>query len=284
MNRSSLRVNLLSWGKEPLVRFLLLGVLILSADRIIDRMHSPRGVEGGRVEVTADLREQLRRDFQLRNRRAMSPDEERAEVAKWVEEELLFRTALRLHMHEADTIVRRRLVQRMRFVHEDMLKVAEPTPAQLDAYIARHPTSGPNTVTFDHVFLARSKHPDLDADATATRAALSKGEAASGDSMPVPFATADQLEVELSKAIGPSVTSAIMAAPLNEWAGPFESAYGLHMVRVRSRAAKIASDATKRAEARRALMDEQQSKIEERLLAQMRTDFEVVGEEKLGAR
>jgi hypothetical protein len=263
-----------------LVRFVFLGAVLLVADGIRTRGDVPPE----RVEVTPALREQLRRDFQLRNRRSMTLAEERTEVTQWVDEELLFRMALRLGMHEADIIVRRRLVQRMRFLHEDMVKVAEPTEAQLSEWISGHPQKTSEAVTFDHVFLARSKHSNMPEDVQALRAALMRGELPAGDAMPVPFSTTSQREADLAHGVGPSVASAIMKAPLNDWIEPLESAYGTHLVRVRSRTSPPLPEPLVRSQARRGWMDVQGSQVQNQLLARLRSDFEVVGEESAEAQ
>src|SRR5690606_31157400 len=58
--------------------------------------------------------------------------------ALFVEDEVLYREAMALGLHAADPIVRRRLIQKMRFLLEDTAPIAEPTEAELAAYLKEH--------------------------------------------------------------------------------------------------------------------------------------------------
>src|SRR4029079_7510532 len=111
--------------REPLVHFAFFGGLLLWADHL--RRPPPPAAEGRRIVVTRRLSEELRGDFARRRGRPATAEEERQEIDHYVEEEALFRAALRLGLHESDTIVRRRLVQRMRFLEEDAAPLREPS-------------------------------------------------------------------------------------------------------------------------------------------------------------
>src|SRR6185369_2841589 len=103
--------------REPLLHFALLGGLVLCADGL--RGPAPSLAQAKRIVVTRRQSDELRADFARRRGRPPTPDEEKSETDRYIEEEALFRAALRLGLHQSDTIVRRRLVQRMRFLEED---------------------------------------------------------------------------------------------------------------------------------------------------------------------
>src|SRR3954467_8463696 len=107
--------------REPLVHFALLGALVLGADHL--RAPAP---PSPRITITRRQADELRADLTRRRGRPPTADEEHQELDHYIEEEALFRAALRLGLHESDTIVRRRLIQRMRFLEEDAAPVREP--------------------------------------------------------------------------------------------------------------------------------------------------------------
>ena len=54
-------------------------------------------------------------------------------------EEVYYREAMALGLDKDDTVIRRRLRQKMEFVSDDIAAQAEPTDADLDAYLQAHP-------------------------------------------------------------------------------------------------------------------------------------------------
>ncbi|MBC7793125.1 MAG: hypothetical protein H7Z43_05420 [Clostridia bacterium] len=214
--------------REPFVWFALIGIVIFAIDL--------RAPDKDTIVVTSAIREALRVDFELRNHRSMSADDEASAVAAWIDEEVLFRTALELRLYTSDIIVRRRLVQRMHFMHEDALQVREPVMTEVDAYIATHPElrAGTTRIDFDHVFLARSKHVhNLADDARRAHEQLQRGESIIGDALPIPLATANASELEVARVFGAASTATIFASQANVWSPPLESGLGVHFIRVR---------------------------------------------------
>ena len=56
-----------------------------------------------------------------------------------VREDVYYRDALTLGLDKDDTVIRRRLQQKMEFVSDDMAAQAQPTDAELNAYLQAHP-------------------------------------------------------------------------------------------------------------------------------------------------
>ncbi|HZS36311.1 MAG TPA: peptidylprolyl isomerase [Polyangia bacterium] len=266
--------------REPLVHFALLGALLVCADHL--RGATASIAHARRIVVTQRQAEELRADLTRRRGRPPTPDEERQEIERYVEEEALFRAALRLGLHESDTIVRRRLVQRMRFLEEDLAAVREPTDDELRAWIAaRGDEYAPATrVTFEQAFFSRSKRgAAIGAVAREALETLRRGGAVAGDPYPLPLATAAATRAELAKVLGPSLAQELFALPAGEWRGPLESSYGLHLVRVRERSAGALDAAETRKRARQDWIAEQRQQAERAQLSALRDSFEVVRED-----
>ena len=77
-----------------------------------------------------------------------------------VREEVYCREAMALGLDKDDTIIRRRLRQKMEFVSDDVAAQAEPTDDELNAYLHAHPDAFrvERQFTFSHVYLNPEKH------------------------------------------------------------------------------------------------------------------------------
>ena len=62
-------------------------------------------------------------------------------VRDYIREEVMYREALALGLDRDDTIVRRRLQQKLEFLSEDLAVVGEPTEQELDQFLTQHPES-----------------------------------------------------------------------------------------------------------------------------------------------
>ncbi|MDK1373563.1 MULTISPECIES: peptidylprolyl isomerase [unclassified Sinorhizobium] len=84
-----------------------------------------------------------------------------------LKEELLAREARELGLDADDTVVRRRLAQKMTFLIEGTARIAEPTEGELRAFYDAHREKfvRPGRVSFEHIFFDRRKRSDAAADA-----------------------------------------------------------------------------------------------------------------------
>ena len=94
-----------------------------------------------------------------------------------MKEEILSREAIKLGLDQNDTVIRRRLQQKMEFIAEDFAAAAEPTDTELADYLAKHPDqfAQDQRFTFRQVFLNPDKRGDqLEADTPALLAELKR--------------------------------------------------------------------------------------------------------------
>src|SRR6185295_2323909 len=98
----------------------------------------------------------------FRAERGRDPDaaELQTRLDRWIDEQVLYREALALGLDRKDVIVRRQLTQKMRFLIEDATMPAEPSTAELQAWLEQHAEryGQPSTVSFQQVFLSRGRH------------------------------------------------------------------------------------------------------------------------------
>jgi len=225
--------------REPLLHFVLLGVAIFAAQALLAD-EEPEAVREP-IIVTDHLRASLAEDRLRRVGQRPEGEELDALVAGYVRDEALYREALRLGLDRGDTIVRRRLVQKMEFVLQGAAEVPEPSDEELRAFLEAHADDfvAPSKVGFEHVYLSRDARGEtLSADGAALMAALTDDDQAAegaGDPFIAGQRFALSTEEEIAARMGVSFAAAVTAAPDGEWTGPFESSYGLHAVHVTSR-------------------------------------------------
>ncbi|MBQ0822843.1 peptidyl-prolyl cis-trans isomerase [Microvirga sp. HBU67558] len=219
--------------KEPLLHFLAIGGLLFAVHATFGsgREAAPTAPA---VRITVAEADWLREMWARQWRRPPTNEELTRLVKDLVTEEVLAREAKALGLDVGDTVIRRRLAQKMAFLLDDTIRVAEPPEAELRALYERRPdlVLTPPRVSFTQVFFRREQG---DGRARATLAALSNSSAApeeQGDSLLLGDAFTDQDEHALTNLFGPSFARTILDLPVGHWSGPVESSYGLHLVKV----------------------------------------------------
>lgn len=230
------------WLREPLLHFALLGAALFW---LADTLGEGRG-DGSleTISLTAGDVEQLAAGFERTWQRPPTVQELEGLLEDRVREEVLYREALALGLDRDDTIVRRRMRQKMEFLSED-LAAGEPSEAELESWLAanREAFRQEPRASFRQVYLSRDRRGDaLRDDALRLLSALRAADggpdaAAQGDPLPLP-ADGDELSAsEVSRLFGGAFSARLFELEPGRWEGPVESAYGLHLVFVRDRVA-----------------------------------------------
>jgi len=229
-----------SWWREPLLHFLLLGTLLFVVNAFWDQWFPAQGnivINEGRVRMLA---ENFRRTWQ----RPPTASELDGLIEEQIRDEVLTREAQRLGLDRDDTVIRRRLRQKIEIITEEAAASVQPTDAQLQDYLNQHAENfrGESRTAFTQIFLDPSKRGDrLDADAKILLDRLRADERR-------PTSTnwqklGDQLfmlkqeyplsgEREIATIFGADFASSLLDLKTGEWSGPVRSGYGLHLVRV----------------------------------------------------
>lgn len=221
--------------KEPMLHFAIAGGLLFAADAFVNQ--DPPGSEAAQpIRIGDGELRWLSETFARQWQRSPSQEELRGLVANLVEEELLAREARSLGLDQDDTVVRRRLAQKLEFLVADTAQIAQPTDKELqDFYSANlERFKSEPRVSMNQIFFSTERRPDAQADA---RAALVKV-AATGRSGAVGDALllAENFDLidrqGLSGLFGAEFADAVFALAPGSWHGPIRSAYGHHLVRV----------------------------------------------------
>jgi len=161
----------------------------------------------------------------------------------YVREEMATREATAMGLDRDDTIIRRRLRQKLEFVAEDSIDATPPTDAALQAWLDQHPEKfrTDSEVAFRQVYLnPERRRGALDQDARRLLVRLSAARpdvdvSTQGDPLMLPHEVARSTRADVSRQFGEEFADAIMKVEPGRWAGPLSSGYGLHLVLVRER-------------------------------------------------
>ncbi len=227
--------------REPLVHFLLLGaVLFLLYGLVSDRA----GGDSNEIVITPGHVEHLVAGFTRTWQRPPTREELAGLIQDYVREEVYYREALAMGLDKDDTIIRRRLRQKMEFVSEDTAARAEPTDDDLRTYLKEHPEKFriDQGFSFSHIYLnpeRRGKNLGRDAEQLLTQ--LNRpGNGADPTELGDPFLLDHSYSAlsasEAAREFGEKFAASLQELPVGQWQGPIESGYGAHLVLVRERA------------------------------------------------
>jgi hypothetical protein len=217
-------------ARSHVAHFLVLGGLVFAA--------APRPPGGREIHLTRGQLAALYGAEARRGGQVVNEARRREIEARAVEDEVLYREALRLGLDRGDGIVRERLIQKALFVAEDLAGANRAaTEADLRRFYAetRSRWTAPERVRLIHVFAAANHRealvalrPRVIADGT--------GDAPPplGEAFPISRAVTASA-AELAEGYGPAFAEAVMAAPVGAWSEPVASKLGLHLVKVVSR-------------------------------------------------
>jgi peptidyl-prolyl cis-trans isomerase C len=228
--------------REPLVHFLLIGLVLFSVYGYMNRNRN--GVESSRqIALTPDDLRQMDMYFVSQWNRQPTPDEFQAMVEDKIREEVLYREALAMGLDKDDTIVKRRMAQKMQFLAEDVAAAHEPSTDELKAWFERNKEKFalPSRYSFRHLYFSpdkRGKNAQEDAAKALAKITGQPENSKLADSLADQFMFqdyyGDKTSEQLAKEFGPEFAVAVSKLKSGSWQGPIESGYGWHLVFVDS--------------------------------------------------
>ena len=223
-----------------MVQFFILGLGLFIANHVWESRVARADYT---IEVSAAEIERQAAIFATENRRQPTDEDIKALLFAHVEEQVLMREAKRLGLGEDDTIIRRRLAQKMRFMIEDSAAPAPPGDEALRDWFEdnRALFAEPERRSFSHVFISPETHGD---SVSVVAADLLKSVTDENwESLGDPFILSNryvrQSPNDVKREFGSKFTNAVFAIDADGWAGPIGSAYGLHLIRIDERAGSI---------------------------------------------
>jgi hypothetical protein len=235
--------SLRQWRREPLMHFLVLGGALFAFYRWQNPPGSTTGPAPQEIVVTRGRIANLAESFARVWQRPPTQAELGGLVEDYIREEVLYREALALGLDRDDTILRRRLRQKMEFISEDVAAQAEPTDDELQQYFAEHADAyrvDPR-LSFRHVYLSTDRRGDRVRDEAGIlleelRSAGTNVDISElGDPLMLEPRFVDIPLRDVAGLFGAEFSDGLEAVPAGEWTGPVQSGYGLHLVFVDER-------------------------------------------------
>ena len=272
------------WLRSPLLHFILAGGLLFLLDAAASRTPETVVVEVSQSEIDERIEAYL-----LQMGRPTTPEQRGAieaqviEEAIWLEQafalglpavdpvvhqrlilnmrflegeseasdEALVARAIELGMDRSDTVVRRRLIDRVQAMLRAGVRARPPQEEELEAFHAVHAERWrePALLDLSHVYLSRDKRGDaVREDAAELLVRLERESLSPEVALPLgdPFLAGHRLRgaspTRIVSRLGPDFAAGVEDAPVERWIGPIDSAFGSHLVWIHARTASRIPD------------------------------------------
>jgi peptidyl-prolyl cis-trans isomerase C len=223
--------------KEPLVHFLAIGAVIFIFNGFMGQQKVSENEKD--VTITAGEITWLANTWKKRWNRPPTKEEQEGLVTQYVRETILYREAIAMGLDKGDSVIRRRLAQKLEFLFKDLVNPAPPSSEELLAYFEEHIASyqPPDLITMSHIFI----DPDLRGDQTLKDAETIKAKVIAlkqppgnkvsfGDPFMLQSYYPQRSQAELAKLFGKGFVKPVFKLEPGQWHGPVLSGYGVHLV------------------------------------------------------
>ncbi len=224
--------------REPLVHFLLIGTVIFAAYVFLQPARDD-ALNSTQIRLSAGEITQQIMLFESQWNRAPTTEELAHLMENRVQEEVLYREGVILGLDKDDTIVKRRIAQKMQFLAEDVAAAREPTPDELRDWYQRHSDqfAMPARYSFRHLYFSPDyRGANAREDGARALAKLlgqpedTKLAQTLADRFMFQDYYRDRATEFLGKEFGPKFAEAIARLAPGSWQGPVESGFGWHLV------------------------------------------------------
>jgi len=272
--------------KEPLVHFLLIGVVLFTAFEL--RQEEEGSAASNRILVDTGQVEQLVARFTRTRLRPPTDIELAALIEGHIREEVYYRQALAMGLDQDDAVLRQRMRMKLEFLLEDLAAEVAPSDEQLTRFMRDHPERFREEprLSFTQVFLNPDNHQDLVADAMQMLTRLNNGvpPETEGDRTLLGQEYLLATQHEITRVFGDSFALQIVVLDPGEWTGPLYSAYGGHLVRVSAKQEErfpVLAEIRKQVE--RDYMAERRQELKDITYRKLREGYEIIIEESAAA-
>lgn len=221
---------------EPLFHFVVLGLAIFAVFAFAsDRLATDEELT---IRIAPSDIELLSATFERQWQRPPTDGELGNLVNARIREEVLYREALAVGLDQDDMVVRRRMVQKMEMLSEDLALLADPTDTELQAFFDEHREDYriPPEFSFSHIYFNLDRRGDAaEAEALKILGELRRQDpppvsaSERGDRFMLGFDFRDAPPSQIARSFGSQFADSLTELELG-WQGPVLSGYGLHLV------------------------------------------------------
>jgi parvulin-like peptidyl-prolyl isomerase len=258
---------------EPLLHFLVIGAALFGLNAWLNR-GAPGETEPREVHISEGDVQWLKETWARQWQREPTREEFRELLTGFLREELLAREALEMGLDENDTVVRRRLAQKVEFLVKDTARLVEPSEDELRRFYDanRERYQDVERISFTQLLFKTEAGAREGLGALPARGASGIGDAT------LLAREHDQVDaLAVTSQFGQEFTERVFALDVGAWRGPIASTYGFHLVKINERQAAqtVSFD-----EVRDVLLDEwqreRQTKLYEEYVAGLLEKYDVV--------
>jgi len=229
--------------QEPLVHFFLIGGVFFLLYYAVNTGSRYSTADENTITVSKGQIDTLRQNFTRVWSRQPTEKELQGLIQDYIQEEILYREAVALGLNKDDTVIRRRLRQKMEFLAENILSQSKPTDEELQSYFQKHKDRYQKDpqFSFAHVYLNPEKHGEkLDKEVVRLLSILENNEESTdvselGDNILIESQFHQSPYGVVSGLFGNTFAEELLMLPSGEWAGPLTSGYGVHLVYLREK-------------------------------------------------
>lgn len=215
------------WAREPLLQFLLGGVLLWL---IFAWKGEPADPASRSITVTPEDRARMALQWQRMMQRPPTDAELDSLTQTWLREEILYREALRLGLDRDDAVVRKRMANKMDFLATSMAESAQPDEATLQAWLREHPQrfTKDTRYSFEQLYFGERQ--------TAQAALQGDDPRGTTQAISLPAQVDAQSSSEVERRFGLAFLEGLQDLDVSQqWRGPIASGFGWHLVRLTAR-------------------------------------------------
>tara|TARA_B100001013_G_scaffold95961_1_gene53655 strand:- start:321 stop:1121 length:801 start_codon:yes stop_codon:yes gene_type:complete len=212
---------------KKLLSFLCIGLVILILDSWFDSSYQDKTIILYDDEINS-----LIETWTAQVGRPPNDKDLKGIINQLVEEEILYREALKLDLDKDDIIIKRRLAQKIGFLKQEEQN-KPPTELQLKEYFESKEAeySLDKKLSFTHLYFSKEKNG---AERAITSLKIIKEQEGLPDSDPflVGKNFVNKTLKEIDRDFGNSFSANITQGTIGSWLGPFDSIYGSHLVKI----------------------------------------------------
>tara|TARA_B110000014_G_scaffold256578_1_gene239867 strand:+ start:11711 stop:12502 length:792 start_codon:yes stop_codon:yes gene_type:complete len=208
--------------------FISLGVLIY----LLNSIYGPSIVNNLILVQEEELRS-LKESWASQVGRPPNEEEVEGIIKQLVDEEILYREAMKLGLDKGDIIIKRRLAQKISFLQQEF-QVREPSKEELEKFFIQNRDKYliPRKFSFTHIYFNQDKDGLKRAEKALMN--LSKNlKNINGDPFLLGKNFVMKTPIEIERSFGQAFLNSLKKLETNLWVGPISSIYGSHIVNVR---------------------------------------------------
>ena len=220
--------------KEPLLHFLILGAGIFALYNLVNR-DAPSEDE---IIVTSGQQEHIINVFSRTWQRPPTQQEFSALIQDHVRQEIAFRQGKAMGLDDGDTIIRRRMRQKLELLTDEIVGLGEPGEEELQQFLNENQERFRMEPVLDvrQIYFSLDRRGESAESDANTALELLRSEEAGWEELGDPLPIGSYFQQVRASVIDANFGAGFLAGlgdlETSGWRGPVRSAYGLHLVAI----------------------------------------------------